>query len=387
MKKEKLVPEIRFKGFEEEWNQKVINQTLIPVISTLTMSNVQGKGEILLFDANSIVGYSSYALSSVPYLTIIKDGAGVGRIRKLPGNSAFLGTMTGLIPRNVDIDFIHSLISTLSLEKSFSGSTIPHIYFSDYGKLKIYIPYFSEQQKIGQFFSSIDSLIQSQELKLKKLNEIKQSLLSKMFASENQKFPEIRFKGFKEEWKLTTFDELINFASEGGTPSTFNNEFYKNGNIPFIKIEETKNKYIFDAEIYINIHGINNSSAWVIPSNSLLLTNGATIGNVAINKKEICTKQGILGIIPSLSMDLEFFYYLLKNKYFQKELKNKSVTGTFASISLPIIKTILLSVSQKDEQQKIGQFFSNLDSLIQSQELKLEKLNNIKQALLEKMFC
>ncbi|MFV8515293.1 restriction endonuclease subunit S [Mycoplasma sp. 3118] len=215
MQKQKLAPEIRFKGFEEEWNQKVINQTLIPVISTLTMSNVQGKGEILLFDANSIVGYSSYALSSVPYLTIIKDGAGVGRIRKLPGNSAFLGTMTGLIPRNVDIDFIHSLISTLSLEKSFSGSTIPHIYFSDYGKLKIYIPYFSEQQKIGQFFSSIDSLIQSQELKLKKLNEIKQSLLSKMFASENQKFPEIRFKGFDDEWVKFKLGDIGIFNSNG----------------------------------------------------------------------------------------------------------------------------------------------------------------------------
>ncbi|MFV8470211.1 restriction endonuclease subunit S [Mycoplasma sp. VS509_3] len=175
-------PEIRFKGFEEKWNQKVINQTLIPVISTLTMSNVQRKGEIPLFDANSIVGYSSYALSSVPYLTIIKDGAGVGRIRKLPANSAFLGTMTGLIPRNVDIDFVHSLISTLSLEKSFSGTTIPHIYFSDYGKLKIYIPDFFEQQKVGQFFSSLDSLIHSQEQKLENLNSIKQALLEKMFC-------------------------------------------------------------------------------------------------------------------------------------------------------------------------------------------------------------
>ncbi|MFV8483797.1 restriction endonuclease subunit S [Mycoplasma sp. Z473B] len=416
MKKEKLVPEIRFKGFEEDWRNKKIESFGIWLPGTSLENQFCKNGSHKVVNIGSFGPDFMYKdqglrinlndenkhflLKKDDLVMILNDktleGRIIGSVLLIDKDNTYLYNQRiqrlSIDKLNYNPHYLFSLINNMRnhdiLYKKSQGNTQIYLNWSVVSKINFLVSeQLDEQQKIGTFFSNLDSFIQSQKLKLKKLNEVKQSFLSKMFASENQKFPEIRFKGFKEEWKLTTFDELINFASEGGTPSTFNNEFYKNGNIPFIKIEETKNKYIFDAEIYINIHGINNSSAWVIPPNSILLTNGATIGNVAINKKEICTKQGILGIIPSLSMDLEFFYYLLKNKYFQKELKNKSVTGTFASISLPIIKTILLSVSQKDEQQKIGQFFLNLDSLIQSQELKLEKLNNIKQALLEKMFC
>ncbi|MFV8499587.1 restriction endonuclease subunit S [Mycoplasma sp. VS424B] len=366
MQKQKLVPEIRFKGFEEEWNQKVINQTLIPVISTLTMSNVQGKGEILLFDANSIVGYSSYALSSVPYLTIIKDGAGVGRIRKLPGNSAFLGTMTGLIPRNVDIDFIHSLISTLSLEKSFSGSTIPHIYFSDYGKLKIYIPYFSEQQKIGQFFSSIDSLIQSQELKLKKLNEIKQSLLSKMFASKNQKFPEIRFKGFEEEWKTAILDDFIDYERPdkyieklpllefGRIPVLTANKSFKLG------YTESKNYYA---------------------KGDCILFDDFTLDSKYVNFPFMVVSSALKILTLKNNQDsLPYYFAILSNNTFESQGHARHYISVVAKTSIKISDNIT-------EKNLIGSFYNYIDSLISSQELKLEKLNNIKQALLEKMFC
>ncbi|MFV8482916.1 restriction endonuclease subunit S [Mycoplasma sp. 654] len=362
MQKEKLVPEIRFKGFEEEWNQKVINQTLIPVISTLTMSNVQGKGEILLFDANSIVGYSSYALSSVPYLTIIKDGAGVGRIRKLPGNSAFLGTMTGLIPRNVDIDFIHSLISTLSLEKSFSGSTIPHIYFSDYGKLKIYIPYFSEQQKIGQFFSSIDSLIQSQEFKLKKLNEVKQSLLNKMFASENQKFPEIRFKGFEEEWKNILMNDII-----------FSLPYKK-----YVKSPSIGGSFPVIQQGAEPICGLANGYPFA-DYNNVVIFGDHTLSIYKPKCPFFVASDGIRILKSKNDLPAEFLYRII-----EKHLPlSHGYTRHFSILKMQEVKISIIY----NEQQKIGQFFSSLDTLIQSQELKLEKLNNIKQALLEKMFC
>ncbi|MFV8401330.1 restriction endonuclease subunit S [Mycoplasma sp. CR] len=203
----------------------------------------------------------------------------------------------------------------------------------------------------------------------------------------NKKEPEIRFKGFEEEWKEENFNSLIAFASEGGTPNTINEHYYKNGTIPFIKIEETKNKYIYSSKTYITDLGLNNSSAWIIPVNSIILTNGATIGNISINKIKISTKQGILGIIPSNIMDIEFFYYVLKNNTFQKALQSLATTGTFSSIKLPAIKMIDLKIPNINEQQKIGSLLSNIDTLITSQELKLQKLQTIKQSLLDKIFA
>ncbi|MFV8474969.1 restriction endonuclease subunit S [Mycoplasma sp. Z663] len=176
------MPEIRFKEYADEWRKKKINEILIPIISCLTTSNLSQRDKYPIFDANDIAGYTSHSMCDVEYLTIIKDGAGVGRVRKLPAGTGFLGTMTGLVPKNCNIDFAYNLISSLRLEKTYSGSTIPHIYFSDYGKYLVHVPNVWEQQKIGQFFSNLDSLIHSQEQKLEKLNNVKQSLLEKMFC-------------------------------------------------------------------------------------------------------------------------------------------------------------------------------------------------------------
>ena len=80
--------------------------------------------------------------------------------------------------------------------------------------------------------------------------------------------------------------------------STNNMRFYANGDVPFVKIEDTETKYIESCNSFITSEGINNSSAWIVPVNSIIYTNGATIGNVSINKIPVATKQGILGIIP-----------------------------------------------------------------------------------------
>ncbi|MFV8480431.1 restriction endonuclease subunit S, partial [Mycoplasma sp. AA7A] len=249
--------------------------------------------------------------------------------------------------------------------------TIPHIYFSDYGKLKIYIPDFSEQQKIGQFFSSIDYLIQSQKLKLKKLNEVKQSFLSKMFASENPKFPEIRFKGFKEEWNNSSLFRLATVVT-GGEPPKYYSE----------NINYSKN---FIYPIYSNGFGENAlwgySNSYKITAPSITFSSIGTLGYPTIRTKPYTPIIRLKVIIPISGMvELSFLKYALDQSDF---LQNSS---GIPNINAEQVKNIIIKYTNLNEQQKIGAFFSNLDSLISSQELKLEKLNNIKQALLKKCF-
>lgn len=202
-----------------------------------------------------------------------------------------------------------------------------------------------------------------------------------------KKTPAIRFKGFSDAWEQYKFDELYTYASEGGTPDTNNKSYYANPKIPFIKIEDTENKYITHTKSYINEEGMKNSSAWLLPANNVIFTNGATVGNVSINKIPVTTKQGILGIVPSHIITTELMYYLLSTILFQREVKSRMATGTFATIILKNLNEIQVTIPKsKIEQERISSMLDRIDSLITLHQRKHEKLQQVKKALLDKMF-
>lgn len=201
------------------------------------------------------------------------------------------------------------------------------------------------------------------------------------------KEPQIRFKGYQGEWEEIAFSETYQMASEGGTPSTQVKEYYENGKIPFVKIEDTEQKYINETNAHITQEGVNHSSAWLVHENNIIFTNGATIGNVAINKIPVTTKQGILGVVIDRDkFDLEYLYYALSSDSFQKEVEKRQSKGTFATIILSNLNKIGVSYTDFTEQQKIGAFFATLDDLIDAKEQELEKLRQLKAALLQHMF-
>lgn len=112
-----------------------------------------------MFDANGTIGKTSKNVIKKEYISIIKDGAGVGRIRKLPKNTAILGTMGAIKAEKCDYDFLFTLLENADLGNSFSGSTIPHIYFKDYGENTYFVPNILEQKNIGLLFENLDNLI------------------------------------------------------------------------------------------------------------------------------------------------------------------------------------------------------------------------------------
>ncbi|WP_322875608.1 restriction endonuclease subunit S [Mycoplasmopsis felis] len=245
-----------------------------------------------------------------------------------------------------------------------------------------------EQEKIGKLLDEISNLINLENSKLNKLKQLKETLLQKMFPEGNSKTPRIRFRGFDEEWKEERLENITKRMSSGGTPSTTIKKFY-NGKIPFLTISDmTKvGKYINNTEKNITPEAIENSSTWLVPKNSLLLSMYASFGKTAINKKEITTSQAILGIILNNNISVEFLYYLLFlmdiNKYWYKQVE----TGTQPNLSnWTVSKTLIKLTKNISEQQKIGDFFSKIDSLITLYHSKLNKLKQIKESLLQKMF-
>ena len=176
------MPEVRFKGLTDVWEQRKLNEIVSYVSSHLSAKDAQENGLYDLYDANSVIGKTDVAPIPKEYISIIKDGAGVGRIRILPKNSLFIGTMGGLLADNSDLNFVYALLSRFSLGNESSGSTIPHIYFKDYGSNEYYVPAFEEQKTIGAYFTNLDNLITLHRQQLDKLKSIKKALLEKMFV-------------------------------------------------------------------------------------------------------------------------------------------------------------------------------------------------------------
>ena len=182
------------------------------------------------------------------------------------------------------------------------------------------------------------------------------------------------------------FSSLYEMAGEGGTPTTSNASFYDNGKIPFIKIDDLKQKYLTENKDFITELGLQKSSAWLVPTHSILFSNGATIGEISITTYPVCTKQGILGIVPKQNIDVEFLYYFMSSSYFKKAVSRIVTEGTMKTAYLKDINNILCPIPTKEKQQEIAKMPSALNSKIDFEQSILKLFCSQKQYLLRQMF-
>lgn len=183
-----------------------------------------------------------------------------------------------------------------------------------------------------------------------------------------------------------SFKDLYVKAGEGGTPATENKDYYAEGTIPFIKIEDLNTKYIIHNNDYISELGLKKSSAWMVPDNSIIYSNGATIGSISINKYPVATKQGILGIVPSKLVLTEYLYYYMQTTYFRKQIKRITVRGTMDCAYLKDINSIPCFVPFVCEQQNYIKILSSVDKKIDGERIILNKLKEQKRYLLSNLF-
>ena len=164
-----------------DWEEKKLGKICRVKSSQLTNNVVEEIGKYPVYGANSIVGYTeSYEVNK--YVSIVKDGAGVGRIAFINNKSSVLGTLQYLIGIEITTEFLYVLLSNVNFKLYQTGTTIPHIYFKDYSKMIIDIPCQLEQEKISSFLFAMDLNLENQEAILNNLKEQKQGLLRKMFV-------------------------------------------------------------------------------------------------------------------------------------------------------------------------------------------------------------
>ncbi|MGJ1285069.1 restriction endonuclease subunit S [Sphingobacterium spiritivorum] len=240
---------------------------------------------------------------------------------------------------------------------------------NSFQNIKIPLPPLPEQRAIAEVLSDTDTWVESLEKLIAKKQLIKQGVMQQLFTP-------------KEDWEVKKLGEVC-VVIGGGTPSTFNNEFW-NGNINwFTPTEVGYKKYLTSSNRKISEAGLMNSSANMLPINSILLTTRAGIGDVGILKVEACTNQGFQSLVCHSDTHYEFIYYLMQTK--KNELLNNASGSTFLEISPNKVKSIEIQIPSFPEQTRISTILSDMDAEIEVLEQKLAKAKQIKQGLMQEL--
>ena len=258
------------------------------------------------------------------------------------------------------------------IAKVAQGVSVVHLYGEHMKGVKTINPCLEEQKKIAKLLSLLDERIATQNKIIEDLKKLKSAIIDYAINSLDTDFAK--------------FGSLYEMAGEGGTPTTSNASFYDNGKIPFIKIDDLKQKYLTENKDFITELGLQKSSAWLVPTHSILFSNGATIGEISITTYPVCTKQGILGIVPKQNIDVEFLYYFMSSSYFKKAVSRIVTEGTMKTAYLKDINNILCPIPTKEKQQEIAKMPSALNSKIDFEQSILKLFCSQKQYLLRQMF-
>ncbi|MBF0430112.1 MAG: restriction endonuclease subunit S [Fibrobacteria bacterium] len=400
-------PSLRFKEFSDEWRvvkiEKICEAIIDCVNKTATVVDYETPYKMI---RTSNVRKGKVDLTSVRYATkdiyekwtrrgapkpgdlIFTREAPVGEIGILTDNKGiFLGQRT--IMYRINSFFSNNAFVLYSFQTHFckkqiedfsNGGTVAHMRVPDCGKIKISNPTLPEQKKIASFLSAVDKKIEQLTRKKQLLEQYKKGVMQKLFSQE------IRFKDENgndyPDWFKVSFLSLGEIIG-GGTPDSTVKKFW-NGNINWFTPTEIKSKHAISSKRKISKLGLQNSSATLLPSGTILFTSRATIADISFATQECTTNQGFQSLIVNNKNDSHFIYHMIL--FNKKEFLRKSQGSTFLEISKTEIKKIKLFIPSKLEQEKIGIFLDHIDDKIESVRNQKQQTQSFKKGLLQQMF-
>lgn len=397
MTKKSDAPAIRFKGFSDAWEQRKFEEIAVRssvICSDDTLPRVEYED---IVSGTGRLNKDIYAKQSIKSGIAFHQGDVLyGKLRPYLQNwllPTFDGLAVGdfwvLQPQNADSSFLYRLIQSRQFDEvanQSTGTKMPRADWKLVSKTVFSIPSnISEQAAIGTYFTALDSLITLHQRKFEKLTNVKKSMLEKMFPQNGSSYPEIRFKGFTDPWEQRKLGDIADIVG-GGTPST-GNQSYWDGDIDWYAPAEIADQiYANSSQKKITGLGYENSSAKMLPPGTVLFTSRAGIGKTAILTRKGCTNQGFQSIVPHRG-ELDSYFIFSRTEELKRYGELVGAGSTFVEVSGKQMAVMeLMMPPTMREQQTIGGFFQQLDHLITLHQRELEKLQNIKKSMLEKMF-
>ena len=280
------------------------------------------------------------------------------------------------------------------IRKSITGSTVPHLTQNMLVNFPIPIPSLSEQRSIvkqlDEKLTKIEKIKTNAETNLKNAKELFETTLEKELnpPSCHSERSEESSADLPSGWEWKKIGDFCE-TSSGGTPLKQHNEYYENGNIPWLRSGEVCQKEIFETEMYITQKGMENSSAKYFPENSVVVAMyGATAGQVGIVRFRTTTNQAVCGIFPNEKYKTEYLYYALLSK--KNELVAQAVGGAQPNISQIKIKALQIPLPplsvQKEIVARLDKLSENVKRLEANYKQIIANCDELKKSILKKTF-
>ena len=240
------------------------------------------------------------------------------------------------------------------------------------------LPPLAEQRKIAEILRTWDEAIETAEAELKAKQERKRWLMQAVLSGS------LRLKGCNKAWEKKRLDQVGTIVP-GGTPSTSIPEYW-NGDVPWVtptEISKLKTPYIYNTEALITSEGVRNSSAALLPADSLIVCTRATVGVCSINKVPMTTNQGFKSVVPESTDDTLFLYYVLNSM--QSTFNRLAQGSTFLEISKTQFEKITIIWPSAGERRLIASLMRTCDEQIESIGEVIEVLRAQKRGLMQKL--
>ena len=355
----KNVPELRFDGYEGEWEEKRISD-IVKINSGKDYKHLED-GLYPVYGTGGLMTHVNEFLSEHDSIGIGRKGT-IDRPMILKAPFWTVDTLFFATPnKDCNLYYIFGVFQRINWLKYDESTGLPSLSKSNINNIRVTEPSIEEQEKIGDLFKKIDALIEKQEYKVSKMEDFKKSMLQKMFPQKGQLVPELRFDGFE------------NFGYHKGIINDF---IVTHGSKNYITNPQKEGEYLVIQQGDIPVAGKSNNTPYLDYKN-VILFGDHTLSLYKPNNPFLLSTDGIK-IIFIENIDRDFFYYLVKN-FMPRSQGYKRHYKILRKVEVKI------PISSK-EQQKIGQFFKNLDTQIETEEKLLESYKQMKKSLLQKMF-
>lgn len=409
-------PRIRFKGFAEDWEQRKLGDIATITGGGTPSTNISEywNGDIDWYSPAEI-GEQRYASGSIRKITklglekssakILPVGTVLFTSRAGIGNTAILQVegctnqgFQSITPNSKELDtyFLYTMTPKLKRygEVTGAGSTFVEVSGKQMEQMNLMIPSLDEQKHVSQLFKVMDDAITLHQRKLEKLKLAKKALLQKLFPKNGSQFPEIRFKGFTDAWEQCKLGDTNTFFTDGnyGNDYPTANEMSDSVNgVPFLRGSNLDNGAINLVDVnYITKQKHNLLTSGHTKFDDIIIAVRGSLGNCGYVAKQFIdiNINSQLAIIRTDKNELSglFLIEYLLSSLGKKEI-NRNITGT-ALKQLPInsLKMINIKYPSINEQEKISILLSKLNASITLHQRKLDKLQEVKKGLLQKMF-
>lgn len=346
----------------------------------------ENEGKYPIYGASGLIKKVDFYQQELPYIAVVKDGAGIGRTMLLPGHSSVIGTVQYILPidrETVDLKYLYYAIVHMNLSKYFSGATIPHIYYKDYKKEPLRLPELEKQREIAIVFQRIDELIAKREQQLKGLDELVKSRFIEFFGD-----PKLNEKG----WNQCVISD--HYTVKGGKripkgmgyadeitehpylrASDMKNETILDDDIHYIDeavFEHIKRYTVSGGDIYLTNVGVNLGMAGVIPEKY----NGANLTENAV--KLVPKKDGIIDGI--------FLAHYINSPGIQEYINERKMAVGVPKLAIFRIETMPLLLPPIELQKSFNAFVEATDKSKLAVQKSLDELETLKKSLMQEYF-